>query len=225
MRSLLDPHGKATVLLLSAHFRSDLPTIAELKEALKVRDCRYYKLYSKEGKQFEFLEQAYRTHLYMVDPKNTDWNARVTDYLLLSGHVHTHELISVKFHATLIGGYWLTQAVIDQIKAIMSNRRLIDIQKRHVKDLRAQLAEGVDLAKTIGLNDPTMGLSTREEVERLLKGYAVEARKQLDQALTDWVQSNKWQMRPPKSKRVPSDDESSLTTGESSTDPQVAALV
>ena len=80
MRSLLDPHGKATVLLLSAHFRSDLPTIAELKKALKVRDCRYYKLYSKEGKQFEFLEQAYRTHLYMVDPKNTDWNARVTDY-------------------------------------------------------------------------------------------------------------------------------------------------
>ncbi|NBQ10430.1 MAG: hypothetical protein EBZ03_12105 [Betaproteobacteria bacterium] len=225
MRSLLDPHGKATVLLLSAHFRSDLPTIAQLKEALKVRDCRYYKLYSKEGKQFEFLEQAYRTHLYMVNPKNTDWNAGVTDYLLLSGHVHTHDFISVKFHATLIGGYWLTQAVIDEIESIMSNRSQIDIQRRHVQNLRTQLAEGVDLAKAIGVDDPTMGLSTREEVERLLKGYADEAGQQLDQALIDWVQSNKWQMRPPKARRIQSDDESPLPLGESSTDPQVAAHV
>jgi hypothetical protein len=43
MSDFLGPHGKATVILMRAHFDSELPKLKDLKKLLHIPDGRYYK--------------------------------------------------------------------------------------------------------------------------------------------------------------------------------------
>lgn len=57
MSDFLGPYGQATVILMKAHFESELPKLKDLKKILQIPDGRYYKSGGRNYSSLHSLER------------------------------------------------------------------------------------------------------------------------------------------------------------------------
>ena len=102
MSAFLGPHGKATVILMTAHFESELPKLKDLKKLLHIPDGRYYKSGGRNYASTNRLERLLGI-LSQIRGEERDWQRyNSSDYLITVAEVHSNLFMTLKYSAQVI---------------------------------------------------------------------------------------------------------------------------
>lgn len=119
MSEFLGPHGKATVILMKAHFESELPKLKDLKKLLHIPDGRYYKSGGRNYSSTHRLERLLNI-LSEIRGEERDWKRySSSDYLITVAQVHSNLFMTLKYSAQVVDGFNLTDACMDELERLM----------------------------------------------------------------------------------------------------------
>ena len=211
MRDFFDPNGKATVILLATHFRSNLPRISTLKARLKVRAAAHYQVHSKQGAVLGNLLSMRRELHHIKNNGASGPTIHPTDFVLLSGHVYTNDLFRLDFEGCLLDGFWVTRQSLSVLDDVLRVLWEVQSAKQEAQQGVTALVDSFKSAandlREANLVDPTIESPPIDDLHQLLDGYGDQAIAQANQAVIDWYESHRWKDRSqrPKSDRNESD--------------------
>ena len=207
MRDLFDPNGKATIIFLATHFRSNLPRISTLKARLKVRAAAHYQVHSKQGAVLGNLLSMRRELHHIKNHGAGGPTTRPTDFVLLSGHVYTNDLFRLDFEGCLLDGFWVTRQSLSVLDDVLRVLWEVQSAKQEAQQGVTALVESFKSAandlREANLVDPTIENPPIDYLHQLLDGYGDHAIAQANQAVIDWYEAHRWKDRSqrPKSDR------------------------
>ena len=98
MSEFLGPHGKATVVLMNAHFETELPKLKDLKKILHIPDGRYYK---SSGRNYHEVNRIHRLLHVLAELRGEEvdrYKNHSSDYLITVAEVHSNLFMSIKYN-------------------------------------------------------------------------------------------------------------------------------
>jgi hypothetical protein len=206
MSAFLGPHGKATVILMTAHFESELPKLKDLKKLLHIPDGRYYKSGGRNYASTNRLERLLGV-LSEIRGEERDWQRHSSsDYLITVAEVHSNLFMTLKYSAQVIDGFNLTDACMDELEQLMSAYNGNCSMKGDVSNMWATLERNKDRAIKLGITDPTILTPDIPGLQKMLQGYGDAEYLKATSDLKNWYDTYRWKVGTPSSKA--SSDES-----------------
>ena len=206
MSAFLGPHGKATVILMTAHFDSELPKLKDLKKLLHIPDGRYYKSGGRNYASTNRLERLLGV-LSEIRGEERDWQRHSSsDYLITVAEVHSNLFMTLKYSAQVIDGFNLTDACMDELEQLMSAYNGNCSMKGDVSNMWATLERNKDRAIKLGITDPTILSPDIPGLQKILQGYGDAEYLKATSDLKNWYDTYRWKVGTPSSKA--SSDES-----------------
>ena len=206
MSAFLGPHGKATVILMTAHFDSELPKLKDLKKLLHIPDGRYYKSGGRNYAATNRLERLLGV-LSEIRGEERDWQRHSSsDYLITVAEVHSNLFMTLKYSAQVIDGFNLTDACMDELEQLMSAYNGNCSMKGDVSNMWATLERNKDRAIKLGITDATILNPDIPGLQQILQGYGDAEYLKATSDLKNWYDTYRWKVGTPSSKA--SSDES-----------------
>ena len=206
MSAFLGPHGKATVILMTAHFESELPKLKDLKKLLHIPDGRYYKSGGRNYAATNRLERLLGV-LSEIRGEERDWQRHSSsDYLITVAEVHSNLFMTLKYSAQVIDGFNLTDACMDELEQLMSAYNGNCSMKGDVSNMWATLERNKDRAIKLGITDATILNPDIPGLQKILQGYGDAEYLKATSDLKNWYDTYRWKVGTPSSKA--SSDES-----------------
>jgi hypothetical protein len=206
MSAFLGPHGKATVILMTAHFESELPKLKDLKKLLHIPDGRYYKSGGRNYASTNRLERLLGV-LSQIKGEERDWQRHSSsDYLITVAEVHSNLFMTLKYSAQVIDGFNLTDACMDELEQLMSAYNGNCSMKGDVSNMWATLERNKDRAIKLGITDTTILNPDIPGLQQILQGYGDAEYLKATSDLKNWYDTYRWKVGTPSSKA--SSDES-----------------
>lgn len=206
MSAFLGPHGKATVILMTAHFESELPKLKDLKKLLHIPDGRYYKSGGRNYAATNRLERLLGV-LSEIRGEERDWQRHSSsDYLITVAEVHSNLFMTLKYSAQVIDGFNLTDACMDELEQLMSAYNGNCSMKGDVSNMWATLERNKDRAIKLGITDATILNPDIPGLQQILQGYGDAEYLKATSDLKNWYDTYRWKVGTPSSKA--SSDES-----------------
>jgi hypothetical protein len=206
MSAFLGPHGKATVILMTAHFESELPKLKDLKKLLHIPDGRYYKSGGRNYASTNRLERLLGV-LSQIRGEERDWQRHSSsDYLITVAEVHSNLFMTLKYSAQVIDGFNLTDACMDELEQLMSAYNGNCSMKGDVSNMWATLERNKDRAIKLGITDTTILNPDIPGLQQILQGYGDAEYLKATSDLKNWYDTYRWKVGTPSSKA--SSDES-----------------
>ena len=206
MSAFLGPHGKATVILMTAHFESELPKLKDLKKLLHIPDGRYYKSGGRNYASTNRLERLLGV-LSEIRGEERDWQRHSSsDYLITVAEVHSNLFMTLKYSAQVIDGFNLTDACMDELEQLMSAYNGNCSMKGDVSNMWATLERNKDRAIKLGITDATILNPDIPGLQKILQGYGDAEYLKATSDLKNWYDTYRWKVGTPSSKA--SSDES-----------------
>ena len=206
MSAFLGPHGKATVILMTAHFESELPKLKDLKKLLHIPDGRYYKSGGRNFASTHRLERLLGV-LSEISGEERDWQRHSSsDYLITVAEVHSNLFMTLKYSAQVIDGFNLTDACMDELEQLMSAYNGNCSMKGDVSNMWATLERNKDRAIKLGITDTTILNPDIPSLQQILQGYGDAEYLKATSDLKNWYDTYRWRVGTPSSKA--SSDES-----------------
>ena len=206
MSAFLGPHGKATVILMTAHFESELPKLKDLKKLLHIPDGRYYKSGGRNYASTNRLERLLGV-LSQIRGEERDWQRySSSDYLITVAEVHSNLFMTLKYSAQVIDGFNLTDACMDELEQLMSAYNGNCSMKGDVSNMWATLERNKDRAIKLGITDATILNPDIPGLQQILQGYGDAEYLKATSDLKNWYDTYRWKVGTPSSKA--SSDES-----------------
>ena len=87
MSDFLGPYGKATIVLLNAHFETELPKLKDLKQSLNIADGKYYK---SSGRNYFEINKLHRLLSVLAEMRGEEvsrYKNHSSDYLITVAEV------------------------------------------------------------------------------------------------------------------------------------------
>jgi hypothetical protein len=206
MSAFLGPHGKATVILMTAHFDSELPKLKDLKKLLHIPDGRYYKSGGRNYASTHRLERLLGV-LSQIKGEERDWQRyNSSDYLITVAEVHSNLFMTLKYSAQVIDGFNLTDACMDELEQLMSAYNGNCSMKGDVSNMWATLERNKDRAIKLGITDTTILNPDIPSLQQILHGYGDAEYLKATSDLKNWYDTYRWKVGTPSS--IASSDES-----------------
>jgi len=206
MSAFLGPHGKATVILMTAHFESELPKLKDLKKLLHIPDGRYYKSGGRNYASTNRLERLLGV-LSEIRGEERDWQRHSSsDYLITVAEVHSNLFMTLKYSAQVIDGFNLTDACMDELEQLMSAYNGNCSMKGDVSNMWATLERNKDRAIKLGITDATILNPDIPGLQQILQGYGDAEYLKATSDLKNWYDTYRWKVGTSSSKA--SSDES-----------------
>ena len=206
MSAFLGPHGKATVILMTAHFESELPKLKDLKKLLHIPDGRYYKSGGRNYAATNRLERLLGV-LSEIRGEERDWQRHSSsDYLITVDEVHSNLFMTLKYSAQVIDGFNLTDACMDELEQLMSAYNGNCSMKGDVSNMWATLERNKDRAIKLGITDATILNPDIPGLQKILQGYGDAEYLKATSDLKNWYDTYRWKVGTSSSKA--SSDES-----------------
>ena len=200
MSAFLGPHGKATVILMTAHFESELPKLKDLKKLLHIPDGRYYKSGGRNYASTNRLERLLGV-LSEIRGEERDWQRHSSsDYLITVAEVHSNLFMTLKYSAQVIDGFNLTDACMDELEQLMSAYNGNCSMKGDVSNMWATLERNKDRAIKLGITDPTILNPDIPGLQQILQGYGDAEYLKATSDLKNWYDTYRWKVGTPSSK-------------------------
>jgi len=205
MSAFLGPHGKATVILMTAHFESELPKLKDLKKLLHIPDGRYYKSGGRNYASTHRLERLLGV-LSEIRGEERDWQRHSSsDYLITVAEVHSNLFMTLKYSAQVIDGFNLTDACMDELEQLMSAYNGNCSMKGDVSNMWATLERNKDRAIKLGITDTTILNPDIPSLQQILQGYGDAEYLKATSDLKNWYDTYRWKVGTPSS-RASSDE-------------------
>ena len=205
MSAFLGPHGKATVILMTAHFESELPKLKDLKKLLHIPDGRYYKSGGRNYASTNRLERLLGV-LSQIRGEERDWQRHSSsDYLITVAEVHSNLFMTLKYSAQVIDGFNLTDACMDELEQLMSAYNGNCSMKGDVSNMWATLERNKDRAIKLGITDTTILNPDIPGLQQILQGYGDAEYLKATSDLKNWYDTYRWKVGTPSS-RASSDE-------------------
>ena len=205
MSAFLGPHGKATVILMTAHFESELPKLKDLKKLLHIPDGRYYKSGGRNYASTNRLERLLGV-LSQINGEERDWQRySSSDYLITVAEVHSNLFMTLKYSAQVIDGFNLTDACMDELEQLMSAYNGNCSMKGDVSNMWATLERNKDRAIKLGITDATILNPDIPGLQQILQGYGDAEYLKATSDLKNWYDTYRWKVGSPSS-RASSDE-------------------
>ena len=206
MSAFLGPHGKATVILMTAHFDSELPKLKDLKKLLHIPDGRYYKSGGRNYASTNRLERLLGV-LSEIRGEERDWQRHSSsDYLITVAEVHSNLFMTLKYSAQVIDGFNLTDACMDELEQLMSAYNGNCSMKGDVSNMWVTLERNKDRAIKLGITDPTILNPDIPGLQKILQGYGDAEYLKATGDLKNWYDTYRWKVGTPSS--IASSDQS-----------------
>ena len=200
MSAFLGPHGKATVILMTAHFESELPKLKDLKKLLHIPDGRYYKSGGRNYASTNRLERLLGV-LSQIRGEERDWQRHSSsDYLITVAEVHSNLFMTLKYSAQVIDGFNLTDACMDELEQLMSAYNGNCSMKGDVSNMWATLERNKDRAIKLGITDATILNPDIPGLQQILQGYGDAEYLKATSDLKNWYDTYRWKVGTPSSK-------------------------
>ena len=200
MSAFLGPHGKATVILMTAHFDSELPKLKDLKKLLHIPDGRYYKSGGRNYAATNRLERLLGV-LSEIRGEERDWQRHSSsDYLITVAEVHSNLFMTLKYSAQVIDGFNLTDACMDELEQLMSAYNGNCSMKGDVSNMWATLERNKDRANKLGITDATILNPDIPGLQQILQGYGDAEYLKATSDLKNWYDTYRWKVGTPSSK-------------------------
>ena len=200
MSAFLGPHGKATVILMTAHFDSELPKLKDLKKLLHIPDGRYYKSGGRNYAATNRLERLLGV-LSEIRGEERDWQRHSSsDYLITVAEVHSNLFMTLKYSAQVIDGFNLTDACMDELEQLMSAYNGNCSMKGDVSNMWATLERNKDRAIKLGITDATILNPDIPGLQQILQGYGEAEYLKATSDLKNWYDTYRWKVGTPSSK-------------------------
>ena len=200
MSAFLGPHGKATVILMTAHFDSELPKLKDLKKLLHIPDGRYYKSGGRNYASTNRLERLLGV-LSEIRGEERDWQRHSSsDYLITVAEVHSNLFMTLKYSAQVIDGFNLTDACMDELEQLMSAYNGNCSMKGDVSNMWATLERNKDRAIKLGITDETILNPDIPSLQQILQGYGDAEYLKATSDLKNWYETYHWKVGTPSSK-------------------------
>jgi hypothetical protein len=205
MSAFLGPHGKATVILMTAHFESELPKLKDLKKLLHIPDGRYYKSGGRNYASTNRLERLLGV-LSEIKGEERDWQRySSSDYLITVAEVHSNLFMTLKYSAQVIDGFNLTDACMDELEQLMSAYNGNCSMKGDVSNMWATLERNKERAIKLGITDTTILNPDIPGLQQILQGYGDAEYLKATSDLKNWYDTYRWKVGTPSS-RASSDE-------------------
>jgi hypothetical protein len=199
MSAFLGPHGKATVILMTAHFESELPKLKDLKKLLHIPDGRYYKSGGRNYASTHRLERLLGV-LSEIKGEERDWQRySSSDYLITVAEVHSNLFMTLKYSAQVIDGFNLTDACMDELEQLMSAYNGNCSMKGDVSNMWATLERNKERAIKLGITDKTILNPDIPSLQQILQGYGDAEYLKATSDLKNWYDTYRWKVGTPSS--------------------------
>lgn len=206
MSAFLGPRGKATVVLMRAHFDSELPKLKDLKKLLHIPDGRYYKSGGRNYSSTHRLERLLNV-LSEIRGEERDWQRySSSDYLITVAQVQSNLFMALKYSAQVVDGFNLTDACMDELEQLMSAYSSNCSMKSDVDHMWSTLERNKDRAFKLGITDTTVLDPDIPSLQKILHGYGDAEYLRASSDLQTWYDTYRWKVGIPKLKA--SSDES-----------------
>jgi hypothetical protein len=199
MSDFLGPHGKATVILMKAHFESELPKLKDLKKLLHIPDGRYYKSGGRNYSSTHRLERLLNI-LSEIRGEERDWKRySSSDYLITVAQVHSNLFMTLKYSAQVVDGFNLTDACMDELDRLMGAYSSVCSMRSDVDNMWSTLERNKERAMKVGVTDTTILNPNISNLQSILQGYGDAEYLKATSELEDWYEKYRWKVGAPKS--------------------------
>ena len=212
MSEFLGPHGKATVILMKAHFESELPKLKDLKKLLHIPDGRYYKSGGRNYSSTHRLERLLNI-LSEIRGEERDWKRySSSDYLITVAQVHSNLFMTLKYSAQVVDGFNLTDACMDELDGLMGAYSSVCSMRSDVDNMWSTLERNKERAMKFGISDTTILNPNISNLQNILQGYGDAEYLKATSELKDWYETYRWKVGSPKSKSSSDEPEDETET-------------
>ena len=209
MSEFLGPHGKATVVLMNAHFETELPKLKDLKKILHIPDGRYYK---SSGRNYHEVNKIHRLLNVLAELRGEDVNKyknHSSDYLITVAEVHSNLFMALKYSAQIVDGFNLTDQCISELDKLLERYRSICSMQDDIKYMWRTLEDNKEIAEKHSATDKTILNPDIPALKVILHGYGDSHYAQVAQEIRDWYETYKWKVKAPSQKSDSDIDENS----------------
>lgn len=211
MSEFLGPHGKATIVLMNAHFETELPKLKDLKKILHIPDGRYYK---SSGRNYHEVNKIHRLLNVLAELRGKDVNKyknHSSDYLITVAEVHSNLFMALKYSAQVVDGFNLTDQCMSELDKLLERYRSICSMQDDIKYMWRTLEDNKEIAEKHSATDKTILNPDIPALKVILHGYGDSHYAQVAQEIRDWYETYKWKVKAPSQKSDSDIDENSET--------------
>ena len=211
MSEFLGPHGKATVVLMNAHFETELPKLKDLKKILHIPDGRYYK---SSGRNYHEVNKIHRLLNVLAELRGEEvdrYKNHSSDYLITVAEVHSNLFMSIKYTAQVVDGFNLTDVCMGELDKLLERYRSICSMQDDIKYMWRTLEDNKEIAEKHSATDKTILNPDIPALKVILHGYGDSHYAQVAQEIRDWYETYKWKVTAPSQKSDSDIDENSET--------------
>ena len=211
MSEFLGPHGKATVVLMNAHFETELPKLKDLKKILHIPDGRYYK---SSGRNYHDVNKIHRLLNVLSELRGEQVNRyknHSSDYLVTVAEVHSNLFMALKYSAQVVDGFNLTDACMGELDKLLDRYSTICSMRDDITSMWRTLEHNIEIAEKHLVTDKTILNPDIPALQAILHGYGDSHHAEVIREIRDWYETYKWKVKTP-SENLDSDiDENSKT--------------
>ena len=189
----LGPFGKATVILFTAQFDSELPKLSEMKRSLRIPDGKFYRSHGHHSElcnKLESLIQIIRNP--SVDEDSWYRNRSSTDLFVTVADVHSDLFMTLKYSAHIVAGYNLTNASVAELHKLLQNRRRANRMRNTCAKWPDTLKDHIEELRELGLTDSSITEIDVAAVANMTESYGIVAISQATEALVNWHERYRW---------------------------------
>jgi hypothetical protein len=194
MSEFLGPHGKATVILMKAHFNTELPKLKDLKRILSIPDGRYYKSRGNFYNNIHRLTDLLGIIARIRKTEKTQSDFRSSDFLITVAEVNSNLFMSLQYDAAVIEGFNLTEENFDQLGRLIDNFYDIHSMINSVNYMAKTLEQQRETAVEKGFTDETLLMPDIASLNNMLDGYGDAQLAIIEKSILDWYEANKWKV-------------------------------
>lgn len=194
MNDILKPHGTATVVLFSAQFATQIPTLGKLKRTIGADRIKIYKSNGIHGhvvRQIERLLNHRRNH------GSANHQSDVTSTYLIILPLGRYEKLfaSIAFAELLVGGFNLNSAALDELESIDKNRFAVKRTVDTAKEVRKKLEWSKEVANRLGIKDTSIQAAIDHHDANFDPDYGQKISQEYLKLQQDWFDQYSWRDR------------------------------
>lgn len=206
MSELLGPKGKATVILFSAHFDSELPKLKDLKKILSIPDGRFYKSNGHHSREIHLLQELLATVHKVRGTGKTLYDFWSSDFFITVAEVDSNLLMKMKYDAEVVDGFNLTTQGLQELKKILNNFSEINSMRSQASRMPETLISQQESAIENGFIDTTILEPDIEGLKKMLADYGDRQQAKVHDSIEDWYKTYRWKVSSPSKSKATSDE-------------------
>ena len=197
MSDFLGPYGKATIVLLNAHFETELPKLKDLKQSLNIADGKYYK---SSGRNYFEINKLHRLLSVLAEMRGEEvsrYKNHSSDYLITVAEVHSNLFMALKYSAQVVAGFNLTKSSLGELDKLMERYNTICSMRNDVERMWKTLEQNKETAEIDIFTDATILNPDVPALQKILQGYGDNQYAQVTSEIRSWYDTYTWKVKAP----------------------------